>query len=172
MTLIVYVWWSCPQFRLIAMKLICEGNSLILRIYSLEERRHHLFRTILAKYTNPFWQNDYSSIPNSHYKWHRFRTSCGHHDESELKTCLMRARHLFYIATCISEYTKVMYSLSCTFKTWMQCVVSFLCGPLIGLSNSQRNKTLIFWHNINYKLFKSTVAGWSLYIMYIKVYFK
>ena len=26
----------------------------------------------------------------------------------------MRARHLFYIATCISEYTKVMYDLSCT----------------------------------------------------------
>ena len=41
----------------------------------------------------------------------------GHHDESELKTCLMHARHLFYIATCISEYTKVMHSLSCTFKT-------------------------------------------------------
>ena len=25
-------------------------------------------------------------------------------------------RHLFYIATCISEYTKVMYSLFCTLK--------------------------------------------------------
>ena len=86
-----------PQFRLIAMKLSCDGNSRILLIYSLEEGRHHLFRTILAKYTNPFWQNDCSSIPNSHYKWHRFKTSCGHHDESELKTCLMRARHLFYI---------------------------------------------------------------------------
>ena len=131
-TLIVYVWWSCPQFRLITMKLSCDGNSLILLIYSLEEGRHHLFRTILAKYTNPFWQNDCSSIPNSHYKWHRFKTSCGHYDESELKTYLMRARRLFYIATCISEYTKVMYSLSCTFKTWMQCVVSIFVGLPYG----------------------------------------
>ena len=127
-TSIVYAWWSCPQFGLIAMKLSCDGNSLILLIYPLEEGHHHLFRTILAKYTNPFWQNDCSSILNSHYKGHRFKTSCGHHDESELKTCLMSARHLSYIATCVSEYTKVMYSLSCTFKTWMQCVVSMFVG--------------------------------------------
>ena len=131
-TLIVYVWGSCHQFRLIAMKLSCDGNSLKLLIYSLEEGRHHLFRTILAKYTNPFWQNDCSSIPSSHYKCHRFKTSCGHHDESELKTFLMRARRLFDITTCtcITEYTKVMYSLSCTFKTWMQCVVSTFVGLL------------------------------------------
>ena len=147
------------------MKLSCVGNSLILLIYSLEEGRRHLFRTILAKYTNPFWQNDCSSIPNSHYKWHRFKTSCGQHDESELKTCLMRARHLFYIATCISEYTKVMYSLSCTFKTWMQMCSFYFCGPPIGLWNSRRNKTLIFWHNIYYKLLMSNGAGWSLYII-------
>ena len=33
-----------------------------------------------------------------------------------------------YIATCISEYIKVVYSLSCTFKTWMQCVVYIFVG--------------------------------------------
>ena len=61
-----------------------------------------------------------------------------------------------YIATCISDYTKVMYSLSRTFTTWMQS---------IGLRNSQRNKTLIFWNNINYTLFMSIDAGWSWYII-------
>ena len=127
-TLIVCVWWSCPQFRLIAMKVSYDKNSLILLIYSLEEGSHHLFQTVLIKNTNPFWQNDCSSIPNSHYKWNRFK----HHDESELKTCLMHARRLFYIATCISEFTKVMTSLSCTFKTWLQCVVYIFVGLLQG----------------------------------------
>ena len=151
------------QFRLIAMKLSCDGNSLILLTYSLKEGHHHLFRTILVKYTNPFWKNDCPSIPNSHYKWHRFKTSCGHHDQSELKTCLMRARHLFYIATCISEYTKCTVCLA---RLKPECSVWFLfLWASHRVWNSWRNKTLIFWHNINYKLFMSTGAGWSLYII-------
>ena len=122
-TLIVYVWWSCLQFRLIVWR---NQSYTILLIYSLEEGRHHLFQTILAKYTNPFWQNDCSSIPNSHYKWHRFKPGVDTtmNRNSNPVWCV----HGIYIATCISEYKKVMYSLSCTFKTWMQCVVYIFVG--------------------------------------------
>ena len=88
---------SMPPIKIDCIETILWRNQsyIVLLIYSLEEGRYHLFQTILSKYTNPFWLNDCSSILNSQYKCHRFKTSCGHHDEPKLKSCLMRARHLY-----------------------------------------------------------------------------
>ena len=123
---ILYVDTVVPNWlRFIAiMKLSCDKNGHILLIYSLKKWRHHLFRTILAKYTctNPFWQNDCSSIPNSHYKWHRFKTSCVY----------IVARHPSFVPSVCSNYISFkvtphfIYSIH---RLWRTIIVVFLSQP-------------------------------------------